>query len=155
VSVVLTAISFLDFNVNLWLFRALMFCLGSGMACIFVSNQAAALATISREETGRASMLYMVQRQIGAAIGVAILSSVLLLVGARHITEAGTTVPDMDGYQAAFLVAAALALIGAILATRVPDEDAAATMRHPVKRRAAETSRDPADGSREPVDISA
>jgi EmrB/QacA subfamily drug resistance transporter len=151
VSVVLTAVSFLDFNVNLWLFRALMFFLGSGMACIFVSNQAAALATISREETGRASMLYMVQRQIGAATGVAVLSSVLMLVGAQHTTATGTTVADLDGYRAAFLVAAALALVGAILATRVPDEDAAATMRHPPKRRAGEAS----DKGREPVDVGA
>ncbi len=128
VSLVLMALSFVDFDVNLWLFRTLMFMLGCGMACVFVSNQAAALATISKADTGRASMLYSVMRQIGAAAGVAILSSVLIIVGAEK-TTAGVSAPNQDAYQAAFLVAAALALIGATLATRIPDEDAAITMR--------------------------
>ena len=132
VGIVLATVSLFPFDINLWVFRLAMFLLGCGMACVFVSNQAAALATISREQTGGASMLYMVQRQIGAATGVAVISSVLLLVGTEQVLE-GIAVPDRDGYRAAFLVAAALALVGAALATRVPDEDAAVTMRKPLK----------------------
>jgi EmrB/QacA subfamily drug resistance transporter len=154
VAAVLGGLSLLDFGVDLWLFRALMFGLGAGMACIFVSNQAAALADISREMTGRASMLYSVQRQIGAACGVALLSTIMLSVGARRTLPGGETTPDITAYRAAFLVAAGLALIGAALATRVPDEDAEASMRKPVKRRAGEEpSRRAANVSREPSDV--
>ena len=128
VAIVLVALSFVDLDVNLWIFRVLMFLLGCGMACVFVSNQAAALATISKADTGRASMLYSVLRQIGAAAGVAILSSVLIVVGTWEVIV-GVSSPNQDAYQAAFLAAAAFALIGALLATRVPDEDAAITMR--------------------------
>jgi EmrB/QacA subfamily drug resistance transporter len=133
VSAVLVIVSFFPFDVDLWLFRAAMFLLGCGMACVFVSNQAAALATISRELTGRASMLYMVQRQIGAATGVAVLSSVLLMIGTDRVSG-GVSMPNQDAYRAAFLVAAALALVGAAFATRVPDEDAEITMRRPASR---------------------
>jgi EmrB/QacA subfamily drug resistance transporter len=156
VALVLFALSALNFSVDLWLFRALMFGLGAGMACIFVSNQAAALADISREMTGRASMLYSVQRQIGAATGVAILSTVLLTVGSPRATLEGRTVPDLNAFRAAFMVAAGIALIGAAFATRVPDEDAAASMRKPVKRRAGEeASRRAAEPSHETVDAHA
>jgi MFS family permease len=110
VALVLFALSALNFSVDLWLFRALMFGLGAGMACIFVSNQAAALADISREMTGRASMLYSVQRQIGAAVGVALLSTIMLSVGSRRTLPGGETTPDIAAYRAAFLVAAGLAL---------------------------------------------
>ena len=135
---------------------ALMFGLGAGMACIFVSNQAAALADISREMTGRASILYSVQRQIGAATGVAILSTVLLTVRTPRATLEGRTVPDLNAFRAAFMVAAGIALIGAAFATRVPDEDAAASMRKPVKRRAGEeASRRAAEPSHETVDAHA
>ncbi|HRA49095.1 MAG TPA: DHA2 family efflux MFS transporter permease subunit, partial [Thermomicrobiales bacterium] len=77
VSMVMAVLSFIPFDGSLWLFRGMMFALGCGMACIFVSNQAAALGTISKADTGRASMLMSVQRQIGAATGVAVLSSIL------------------------------------------------------------------------------
>lgn len=141
VAIVLATVSFFPFDVSLWVFRAAMFLLGCGMACVFVSNQAAALATISRELTGRASMLYMVQRQIGAATGVAVLSSVLLMIGTDRISN-GLSVPNHDAYRVAFLVAAALASVGAAFGTRVPDEDAEITMRRPASRaRAPEPQR--------------
>lgn len=112
-----------------WTIRGLMFLLGAGMAYVFLPNQAASLATITREETGRASMLTSVQRQVGAAIGVAALSSVLALIGPELVGSAGGAAPNVAAYRAAFFAAAAFALVGAGFALRVPDADAAATMR--------------------------
>jgi EmrB/QacA subfamily drug resistance transporter len=112
-----------------WVVRLLMFGLGVGMAYVFLPNQAASLATISSADTGRASTLSSVQRQLGSATGVALLSSVLAGFGPITTTALGTTEPNLFAYRAAFLAAAALSLTGAALALRVPDADAAATMR--------------------------
>jgi MFS family permease len=117
-----------------WLIRALMFGVGFGMAYVFLPNQAASLATISRADTGRATTFTNIQRQVGAALGVAALSSVLAMTA-----PAGGA--DPAAFQAAFLVAALFALTGSALAWRVPDADAAETMQ-------ARASRPPSRGFR-------
>ena len=66
-------------------------------------------------------------RQIGGAIGVAVLTTAIVLAGhgARATTgAAGSLTP----YRVAFLVAACLALLGAVVALSVRDADAANTM---------------------------
>ncbi len=117
-------IAFFGLTGDPWLVRVLMFAVGFCMAYVFLPNQAASLATISRARTGRASTIANVQRQVGAALGVAALSTVLATIGA---TAAGPS--DPAPYRAALLVAAALALVGAFAAIKVPDEEAAETMR--------------------------
>ncbi len=112
-----------------WVVRALMFTIGAGMANVFLPNQAASLATISRADTGRATTIANVQRQVGAAVGVAALGSVLAAVDAIGGHSSGFT-----AYRVAFLVAAVLALIGAVSALRVPDDEAAETMQVRAKR---------------------
>jgi EmrB/QacA subfamily drug resistance transporter len=119
---------------SLWLFRLYMFMLGVGMAYIFLPNQAASMATISREQTGRASMLFSVQRQIASATGVALLSTILAYIGTETIDAAGIVSPNVDAYRFAFAVAAVLAIAGSLVALRVPDEDAAITMRRKAPR---------------------
>lgn len=124
-----------DLNTSLWTIRALMFILGVGMAYIFLPNQAASLATISSEMTGRASTLSNIQRRLGAAIGVAIASTALGIVGATRLSASGAVEPNMSAYRWAFLTAVALALLGAVFALVVPDRDAANTMVVPERRR--------------------
>lgn len=119
-------------STNLWAIRLLMFGIGVGMAYIFIPNQAASLATISREATGRATTLTSVQRQVGGALGIAALTSILAYAGATHVVD-GNVRPNLDGYHLAFGVAAVFTVIGAIFALRVPDADAAVSM---VRRRA-------------------
>jgi MFS family permease len=129
---VATAISLLclvELDSSPWTVRTLMFLIGVGMAYVFLPNQAASLATISRKATGRATMMMSVQRQLGAAVGVAVLSSVLSAVGPTHRDATGSVIPNLAAYRAAFLVAAAFSLTGALIALGVPDRDAAATMR--------------------------
>jgi len=124
VTVVVVFMAFLDLDSSLWLVRFAMFMLGFGVAYVFLPNQAASLATITSAQTGRASTLSTVQRQLGGALGVAIVSSVLTIVG----TGSGAS-GSIAGYRAAFVAAAVLALIGAVCALFVPDADAAETMR--------------------------
>src|SRR6478735_3023746 len=118
----------IDLDTSLWVFRILMFGLGIGMAYVFLPNQAASQATISREDAGRASMLSSVGRQLGAAFGVAMISTVLSLVNPITTSDLGVSSPNLTAYRAGYIVAAALAFIAAFLARRVPDADAAVTM---------------------------
>lgn len=127
VAIVAIIMSQLTLEGGPWPVRALMFSLGISMAYIFLPNQAASLATISRSETGRASTLFSVQRQIGSATGIALLGSVMALVG----TTIGGTLdgpPNIDAYRYAYLMAAGISLVGAFFSLRVPDSEAAATM---------------------------
>jgi len=127
-----------------WVVRVLMFLIGVGMAYVFLPSQAAAFATISRAATGRAATLSSVQRQLGAATGVALLSSVLAAVGATRIGAGGAPQANLNAYHAAFLVSAALALLASVMALRIPDRDAAATMR--IRRRGSGAAEQAQDG---------
>lgn len=126
ISILLMALVQLD--TSIWVFRALMFALGASIACLFLPNQAASLATITRRDTGRATTLTNVQRQLGSALGVALLSTVLAGIGPVATTSDGATEPNLTAYRAAFVAAAIIAVVGAVIAQRVPDEDAANTM---------------------------
>ena len=119
------------FDTNLWWMRVLMFAMGLSMAPVIVSSQAASFATVSNADTGYASSLFNSQRQLGSAVGVALLATVMAAVGTTHVVE-GHVAADLAGYHAAFLVAAGVALVGAAVALTIKDADAAATM---VRRR--------------------
>jgi hypothetical protein len=97
------------------------------MAQVFISSQAASFATISRAETGNASSLFNSERQLGSAVGVAILTTVLALIGTTHVVG-GHLTGNLWAYHAAFLTAAGIALIGACVALTIHDADAANTM---------------------------
>jgi hypothetical protein len=108
--------------------RMLIFLTGAGMAYAFLPVQTAAFASISSASTGRASALFNAQRQLGSALGVAVLAEVLSAVGPTRRSAAGAELPNLASYHTAFLFAAVLALIAAGIALAVSDRDAAATM---------------------------
>ena len=66
---------------SLWFARALMFTLGFCMAQVFVPAQAVAFATIPPAETGKASTMFNAVRQLGGAVGVAALTTAVVLAG--------------------------------------------------------------------------
>ena len=133
VAIFMTLLSFAGQDTDLWLLRALMFLLGCGMAFSFTSVQAGSFATISSAQTGQASAIFNAQRQIGASFGVALLSTVLSIVGLTQISAAGKVIPNFNAYHAAFITSAVLALIAAGIALMIHDSDAAATMRRKVQ----------------------
>src|SRR5260370_25494135 len=106
------------------------------MAYAFVPLSTALFATFSLTSPGRASAFYSAQTQLGAALGVALLGSVLSVIGPTTLSASGTVEPNLFAYHAAFLAAALLALIAACIALTVSDRDAAVTMRR--KSRAIE-----------------
>jgi len=134
VAVAMSLLCLMGGDTTLWLMRVLMFLIGAGMAYSFLPVQAAAFATITPAATGRASAIYNAQRQLGAALGVAVLGTVLSAIGPFHISAAGAAQPNLLAYHIAFLAAAALALTGACFALTVHDRDAAATMQRSVKK---------------------
>ena len=90
--------------------------------------------------TGRASTMFNAIRQLGGAIGVALLTTVIVAVGPVHLV-AGHLVANLNAYRAAFLAAAAICLCGVASSLAIHDADAAATIpgrRQPDLQRAPE-----------------
>jgi EmrB/QacA subfamily drug resistance transporter len=128
IAAVVGSMAFVGFSTNLWLVRVLMFFLGVAIAHVFAPSQAAAFATISPAATGRASTLFNTARQLGSALGVAILTSVISAVGVVHVVH-GHTRPNLTAFHWAFATAAFIALLAATVAWTVNDDDAAPTMK--------------------------
>jgi hypothetical protein len=136
----LLVLSQVGLTTSLWLIRGIMFLLGLTMAQIFVPTQAASFAQISPADTGRASTLFNTGRQIGSAVGVAILSTVLIGVGATH-SVAGIVHPDLRAYHLAFATAAVFALAATVFSLSIHDSDAAETMVRRGRAKAPEPGR--------------
>jgi EmrB/QacA subfamily drug resistance transporter len=114
---------------SLWWARLLMLTLGLFMAQVFVPVQAASFATISPAATGRASTMFNAIRQLGGAVGVAVLTTIIVAVGPVH-QVAGHAVANLTAYRVAFLAAAAICLCGVACSLSIHDADAASTIPH-------------------------
>ena len=88
-----------------------------GLGFSFVPISIAALAGVQPSEAGLASGLLNTSQQIGGALGIAVLSAIATSATNNGIA-AGTAVPVAltDGFQAAFIGAAAIALVGILVA---------------------------------------
>ncbi|GCF10447.1 MDR family MFS transporter [Dictyobacter arantiisoli] len=126
-AIMMTLLCLMGSTTSLWLMRALMFLTGASMAQVFLSTSTAAYANITASEAGHASALYGTVQQIGSALGVAILSTVLSSIGIMQLI-AGKLQPNLTAYHIAFLTAAVLTLLAVIFALNIRDKDAAATM---------------------------
>ncbi len=147
VAIVMSLMSLLERDTSLWFMRLLMFLTGAGMAYAFLPIQTASFAAISSASTGQASALFNAQRQVGSSLGIAVLSTVLSIVGPTRLSATGAVLPNLTAYHAAFLTSAGLALIGACIALTIRDSDAAATMSRRVRTRRRE------DASEEPLPV--
>ena len=132
----LVLIAQVPLTANLWIMRVLMFVIGFVMAHVFVPGQAASFATIPNTEMAPASTLFNAGRQLGGAIGVAILSTVISGVGVLH-RVGGHEVANGTAYHAAFLTAAGITAIALLMAVRISDKDAAPSMHKPTAEQEA------------------
>jgi EmrB/QacA subfamily drug resistance transporter len=110
---------------------------GVGMGTAFVSMSIGALEGVAEHDAGLASGLINTSQQVGAALGVAILSSVAIARTQDVLLATPGTAPSValtEGFRTALLVGAGFALAGALLA-------AALIRRHPgnVRQAADET----------------
>jgi EmrB/QacA subfamily drug resistance transporter len=133
VAIASIALVFVDLTTNLWWIRAILFVRGMAMAASFVPLQASTYANITPADTGRASAIYSTQRQVSAALGVAVLATVWIS-RTKALTKGATSAAAINlgklgGYHDAFLLGAIIAVIGAGTALLIRDSDAAATLR--------------------------
>lgn len=135
VAAAIAALALTGAGTSLWWMRLIFFCGGLSMAQVIVSAQAASFATISRADTGRASTLYNAGRQLGSAIGVALLTTTLAGIGPVHHV-AGHVIANLAAYRITFLVAAGAALLGIPASLAIRDEEAAETLLSPRQRAA-------------------
>ena len=91
--------------------------IGVGLGFSFVPISIAALAGVQNEEAGLASGLINTSQQIGGALGIAALSAIATSTTSDEVAN-GTAlnVALTDGFQAAFVVGAAVALVGVLVA---------------------------------------
>ena len=97
----------------------------AGMSLAFIPSLGTAISSAKPEEGGLASGIVNTSYQVGSALGLAAMTAVATSQGAGRLGDVnGLT----DGYSAAFLGAAGIALAGALLAAlllRVPRTSAA------------------------------
>jgi sugar phosphate permease len=87
-----------------------------GLGFTFVPVSIAALAGVHPSEAGLASGLINTTQQIGGALGIAVLSSIATST-TQDAVASGNAVSSAltDGFQAAFIGAAAIALVGILV----------------------------------------
>jgi MFS family permease len=93
-------LSLMTAHSSLWWARLLMFTMGLSIAQVFVPIQAAAFATISPAATGKASTMFNTMRQVGGAIGVALLTTAIVLIGPTRLVG-GDEVANLTAYRIA------------------------------------------------------
>ena len=87
-----------------------------GLGFSFVPISIAALAGVKDDEAGLASGLFNTSQQIGGALGIAVLSAVVTSVTSNNVADGATVAAAaVDGFQAAFIGAAALAAVGILI----------------------------------------
>ena len=91
-----------------------------GLGFSFVPISIAALAGVKADDAGLASGLFNTSQQIGGALGIAILSAVVTSVTSNKVADGATVAQaSVDGFQAAFIGAAALAAVGILVTLTV------------------------------------
>jgi EmrB/QacA subfamily drug resistance transporter len=85
----------------------------AGMSLAFIPSLGTAIQSAKPEEGGLASGIVNTAYQVGSALGLAAMTALASSQGADQLGNAGALT---DGYSAAFLGAAGIALIGALLA---------------------------------------
>jgi EmrB/QacA subfamily drug resistance transporter len=85
----------------------------AGMALAFIPSLGTAISSAPPRDGGLASGIVNTAYQVGSALGLAVMTAIATSQGAAQATDAGALT---DGYSAAFIGAAAVAVIGALLA---------------------------------------
>jgi EmrB/QacA subfamily drug resistance transporter len=98
----------------------------AGMSLAFIPSLGTAISSARPEEGGLASGIVNTSYQVGSALGLAAMTAVAASQGADQLADVGALT---DGYSAAFIGAAGIAVVGALLAAvllRVPKQTPAA-----------------------------
>ena len=126
------AFLFVELNTNEWWIRLIMLARGWSFALTLIPLQTATFATIRPQEMGRASAIFNAGRQVAASLGVALLATALtnrLSANDAVLGSPATLDGALTAFHEAFLVAAALTVVGIVACFLVSDKEAAPSMR--------------------------
>src|SRR5712664_3476531 len=95
--------------------------LAVGLGGVFVSTSVTAISRVTPGESGLASALLNVGRQLGGSLGIAVLGTVATTVTTKQLvnvplTRAALSTAVTTGYATAFVVAAGIAFVGFLVA---------------------------------------
>jgi sugar phosphate permease len=101
-----------------------LFPMALGMGATFVSLTLVATTNVQEDDAGLASGIFNTSQQVGGALGVAVLSTIATSTTSNAV-ESGTGIPFAltDGFQAAFIGAAAIAVVGVLAAVALIRRD--------------------------------
>ena len=126
------ALLLVELETSEWWIRLIMLARGWSFALTLIPVQTATFATIEGKDTGRASAIFNAGRQVAASFGVALLATVLTSRLAQHEAALGNPLTRdgaLTAFHEAFVVAAALGLLGIVASFLIDDRAAAGTMR--------------------------
>jgi MFS transporter, DHA2 family, multidrug resistance protein len=115
------AIAFWDAGTSVWTMVACNFAMGAGMASVMPPAMNTIMATLPRERAGVGSAVSNTVRQVSAALGIAVLGSIVASVYRARITDAAALLPPQARGAATESVAGAYAV-----AERIADGPATA-----------------------------
>lgn len=118
----IASLVFVEPGVSLWWLRLQLVGVGFCMGNLFVPLQVAAFAKISLKDTGHASALFNTTRQLGGAVGVAIVYTIVSEIGPIRVTSHGPQL-NIWAFRWAFIVAALVAISSLPMALRMGDTD--------------------------------
>jgi EmrB/QacA subfamily drug resistance transporter len=94
VAVSLAAMVFVDKSTSVWVLGAIFFGQGVGMANVMPPATEAIMSTLPREKAGVGSAVSNTIRQVGGALGVAVLGSVLSAIYRENIEASVSNLPE-------------------------------------------------------------
>ncbi len=89
--------------------------LAVGLGGVFVSTSVTAISGVTFDDSGLASALLNVGRQLGGSLGIAVLGTVAATVTSSHLAN-GPSIAITTGYATAFEVASGIAFAGFLVA---------------------------------------
>jgi EmrB/QacA subfamily drug resistance transporter len=95
----------------IWYFEVLLFIQGAGMSNVFAPSTAAVMSTVARERAGAGSALNNTVRNVGQALGVAILGSLISSIYRAHVTPSLHVLPAAERVTAGESIGATRAAI--------------------------------------------
>ncbi|MGW3550691.1 MFS transporter [Streptomyces griseoincarnatus] len=122
----LAAFALLDEATPLWFLEAVFFLMGTGMAYVMTPVSVVVMQALPREKAGSASALSNTFRQVGGALGIAVLGSVLSTAYRTDIEGALGPVPPGARHAAGESIEATLAVADRLGPRGGPLADAAA-----------------------------
>jgi EmrB/QacA subfamily drug resistance transporter len=103
-------------NSTFWNLLPAMLVGGAGMAFAMTPTAAAAMGSVAVDKAGVGSAVLNSMRQVGGSLGIALMGAIV--VASIHVPTTDPRIRDqfMNGFRNAVLVAAAIALVGAVVA---------------------------------------